>query len=242
MKYLKIIILTIALAFAIPANSLAIPYTATIDISSIGENFQLALELYSNNGVPGDSYVLVDNIFISNTSSIDTINFENGTSEGFNVEWWAPPNLLEVIPSDEASWWADDFVLQIGEDTSAFPVLLSLIFKNFSVPDALTLSFDYEFFCSEVEGFWGDRDSFVASLVHPLTYAPLISGITPDPWNPGGYYGDFLEVTGEEHTVTSDPNHPTTTIPIPEPCTALLLVLGLTGMIALASSHAKSKA
>lgn len=179
-KILVGIIIILISASAISA--LAYPYMIKIDISSItGSDFELEFNLYDNNATLGDSYVLIDNIFTDN--GLFFIDFESNTLEGFSTSY--NPGYINVVPGNLSF---GDYSLRLDEDPSSTP---TITFRDFTGSAANFLFFDFELVSSSnASGLFG-HDSFVASLLDPITLGPLIPGLTPD-------LGDFLEAKYDE--------------------------------------------
>ncbi len=88
-KLLRYTLIGIALfVFALP-TTWATPFTITLDISSLtGLNIELELDLFDNDGVLGNSYVLIDNVWIQDNLGTllgpGRLDFEDGTLQGFD--------------------------------------------------------------------------------------------------------------------------------------------------------------
>ncbi|MBI1925101.1 hypothetical protein HYR99_12740, partial [Candidatus Poribacteria bacterium] len=168
-KLLRYTLIGIALfVFALP-TTWATPFPVTLDISSLtGLNIELELDLFDTDGILGNSYVLIDNVWVQD--SLGTIlgpgrlDFEDGTLQGFDDSLNTPGSVLNVagaFPGDPGTRQ-----LRIDEDVAFFP---TIAFRDFPGSSATQLRFDFEFFTST-----GSPDSFVASLLDPITLNPLL--------------------------------------------------------------------
>jgi len=221
-KVLTIAATVTILVSGLSGIALAVPYSVRTDISSIsGSAFQLEFDLYDNNGTIGDSWVLIDNVFIGDASGVISppgmIDFETGGLEGFDNS--LNPSSVTVVSTGTSDFSypgiSGSYLLRIDEDPWVTP---TITFRNFPASTATVLGFDFELFTSGVPGFFG-FDTFVVSLLDPATLNPLVLGLTGS--------GDILEADATGVATASG----TSASPIPEPGTVLLLAGGLGGLV-----------
>lgn len=152
----------------------ASPQQVVIDVSSlIGQAFELEVSLYDNSGVIGDTWVLLDDIVYGSQGE----DFEDGTTGAFD-------NSLnpDSVNATEGNLLGDgNFVLRIDEDPGVTP---TITFMDFTLSDSGLLSFTYDIVASTTVGPFG-YDELVFSIVDPVTYQPLVPGLTVN-------FGDVL--------------------------------------------------
>ena len=203
------------LAFVITGISFSSPFWIEVDISSLaGSDFELEIDLYDNNGIIGDSWAFIDNVFIKDSSGvIELIDFEDDTLQDFDDS--LNPASVNVV---SGTWWSGNYMMRIDEDPTCTP---TITYRDFSSSSATKLlHMEFEFISSGVSGFFG-QDALVASLLDPTTHDPLITGLTGS--------GDFLEATASGNSTSSEVRG---IDPIPEPNTILLVLSGLSGVLA----------
>ena len=199
----------------------AIPFSVTVDISSLtGADIELEFDLFDNDGTLGNSHVLIDNVSIQDSSGTilgpGRLDFEDGTLQGFDdsLNPGSISNVVGAFPGDLGSRQ-----LRIDED-AFFPVIS---FRDFPGSSATRLRFDFEFFTAT-----GSSDSFVASLLDPITLDPLL---------PEGVLGPgdaaFLEATRAGNSLAPG----ATASPIPEPGSLMLLSIGILGLLSYSWRH-----
>jgi len=182
-KMLHFTLIGIAFFVCISPTTWAEPFSVTVDISSLtGSDIELEFSLFNKNNVLGDSYVLVDNVFIRDSSGAilgpGLLDFEDKTLQSFDATWNpdSVSNVEGTFPGDSGSRQ-----LRIDEDPVFFPTI-TFSFFDFAGSNATQLRFDFEFIVSE-----GTSDIFVASLLEPTTLEPFPT--IPDLSG----FGDFLE-------------------------------------------------
>jgi hypothetical protein len=204
---------TVMFAFA-SAAAWAIPYTVTVDISSIaGSDFVLDFELFDDDFIIGNTSVLIDNVFISDVCGVlDRSDFETGTFEGFIPDYIDPSTANIVF----GGFTGSNYSLQIDEGSGIVsPVLTSRFFLGSA---ATTLQFDFELITSS------SIDSVVAYIRDPDNFFDPFPSI-PDLYG----FGDILEaVNGCPPFIPQG----VTAEPIPEPSSLLLILSALCGVIA----------
>jgi len=203
------------LTFLTAAPTFATPYWVEVDVSPFaGSDFELELDLYDNSGVVGDSWALIDNVFIKGSSGvIELIDFETGTLEGFDDS--LNPDSVDVVLG---GWGSGSYVMRVDEDPLFTP---TITYRDFLPSDATILHTEFEFFSDGTVGPFG-QDALVASLLDPITLSPLITGLTGS--------GDFLEVTASGNVVSDEV---TGIASIPDPSTMILLGTALAGFFGI---------
>ena len=231
--FIIIFLITTLLAFSWAQIVSALPYHVNVDISSVaGTNFELEFDLFDNDGtgVPGfgppNSWLLIDNVFISDAGGIITppglIDFEGGPGDlgGFDVSLnpLSVSNVPGAFPGDAGSR-----LLRVDEDL----VSPSIIFRGFLSHTATTLGFDFEFNTTSI------NDSFTASLyLSPYDGTPLFSEGVLGLGDPA-----VLEATISGNSLSPDTN----ASPIPEPTTILLMGCGLFGLLGISIKRKRRK-
>jgi len=216
------LIFTALFVFALP-TTWALPYTVTLDVSSIaGSDFELLFELFDNDFIINTS-LLIDNVFISDASGLITppgmIDFESGTFEGF-VPDPLDPGVASIV---SGGFTGGSYLLQLVESTFVNP---TITFRDFIPSTATTLQFDFELVTPS------DDDSVVAYILDPL------SGYAPFSTIPGLYgLGDFLEATSAGNSLASGASASV----IPEPSTILLVGFGLFGLLGISIKRWRRK-
>ncbi|MBI1924865.1 PEP-CTERM sorting domain-containing protein, partial [Candidatus Poribacteria bacterium] len=189
-------------------------------------NTELELDLFATDGILGNSYVLIDNVWVQDSSGTllgpGRLDFEDGTLQGFDDSLNTPGSVLNVagaFPGDPGTRQ-----LRLDEDVAFFP---TLVFRDFLGSSATQLRFDFEFFTST-----GSPDSFVASLLDPITLNPLLPVGARGPGDAA-----FLEATRSGNLLAPG----VTATPIPEPSTLTLFIIGVLGMLGYGWRRRKHK-
>jgi hypothetical protein len=175
----------------------------TTDISLIsGSDFELEFALDGAGDVAAS--VFLDNIIIKDSGGITIVSlpFNSGLG-GFTED---PPGAPVSNVGGR---------LRLGEHPSAFS---TLVFQDFSLTTVSSLSFEFEVFDFDSGGLV--KDTFRASLLDPVTLAPLLT-LSPS---------DTAFFKYETGVGSSFDAGITTIHPIPEPSTYLLMSVGLLGL------------
>jgi hypothetical protein len=144
-------------------------YSVAIDVSGISSDLELEFDLFDNAGAIGDTYVLVDNVKLANGGVIESVNFEDGTLDGFDDS--LNPDSVDVVSGSLDS--TGSYLLRIDEDLSWTP---TITWRDFTNPGATSLSFDFLFESTGAVGPFGP-DELVVSLLDPWTLDPLVPGL-----------------------------------------------------------------
>lgn len=213
------LIFCVTFVFILPATW-ATPFTVTVDVSSIaGLEFELDVQLFNNDAIVGNSSVFVDNVFISDAGGVITppglIDFESGGLEGF-----APLGPDDPVSIVSGGFTGGSFFLRLDESAAVNP---TITFRTFLPSTATKLQFDFELVTPSAD------DSVVASILDPNNGFAAFSTI------PGLFgFGDVLEATKAGNSFASGVTAaPTTTAPIPEPSSLLLMAVGVLGGIGI---------
>lgn len=189
-----------------------IPYQVEIDVSSFtGGDIQLEIGLFDLSGTIGDTYLLFDNATLSYGSASGTVDFEDGTLQGFDNS--LNPDSVTVV--DGSITGVGTKVLRIDEDLAVTP---TLTWKDFLYPGAETITFDFLFESDGTVGALGP-DEMVVRLLNPSDLSPLTPGLNG--------LGDVARYNAISGAVGADGVTITPQEVIPAPGAALLVMAGL---------------
>ena len=195
-----------ALSILVPLGGTARgePFTVTVDISSIaGLDFELLFELFDNDGVIGNTSLLVDNVSIRDSGGViigpGLIDFEDPLDFGTDIfDGFVPdpldPGVTNVVPGGFTAGAGGSFLLELTESILVNP---TLTFRDFlpSPATATTLQFDFELVTSSATTpvFPFFDDSMVVFIIDPFTFDPF-------PFIPGLFgFGDVFERIGADN-------------------------------------------
>jgi len=214
----------------VTCSSFALPYWATVNLSSLAPNtaFELEFQLLGY-GDFYDAEVLLDNVFVSDPLGNILIDFEDASDPlgGFTEAGTNALGTVNNVPGTLDGTGSK--VLSLIEDSTGMQ-LTTIVYQSFvpSVPSVL--KFDYETLRFET-GFLGD-DQFTVRLRDAFNNPLLSPGVLG--------VGDpvVLDVAPTSGIRT---NSYTTTGVIPEPTTILLFAAGIFGLFGLGRKGLKIK-
>jgi hypothetical protein len=206
----------------------ALPYWATVDLSSLAPNteFELEFQLFGGGDV-FDAGVLLDNMFVSDPAGDILIDFEDGAFGGSVEDVGNAPDTVKNVPGTLDGTGSK--VLSLREDSTGGQ-WTTIVCRSFTPSVPSILKFHYETFGFE-SGSFGD-DQFTVWLRDASCNALLDLGVM------GSGDAVVLEVTP---TYGIQTNPYTTTGVIPEPTTMCLFATSLLGLFGLGTRELKGK-
>ena len=201
-----ICLIRIVIFASLLSTAWADPFSVTVDISSVAKkDIELEFSLFNRDGNAGESYLLIDNVFIEDSSGTvlgpGQLDFEDNTLEGFDTS--LNPNSVSVVPGafpgDQGN-----HQLRIAEEAQIFVTITHI---DFAGAQSSKLRFDFELVTAD-----GSPDIFVASLLDPNTL-----DLSPFATIPGlSGFGDLLEASGTENLLAEGVTIKPITTPHPE--------------------------